>query len=179
MCRGTLLVSALFLMAGCAGSAADDPASLRDTNSEGEVLESSTTTVVEATSSTLGTTPSSVGAPYLGVETGVLLLVDDGIDGLTAINLDRRLAGRSVVEGQRAGDEQYSMVKVGDRLVVGWGEPHSVDLTTREGISLGHATIFVPAAEPDRVWMIGYPGGRIGTGDPQVWQEGGLAGEQG
>jgi hypothetical protein len=74
-----------------------------------------------------------------------------------------------VVEGQRAGDEPYSMVRVGEKLVVGWHEPHAVDIATREGLSLGHSTIFVPAAEPERVWMIDY-GARIGDREPVVWQ---------
>jgi hypothetical protein len=34
----------------------------------------------------------------------LLLLFDDGIDGVTAVDPDRRLAGRGVIEGQRAGD---------------------------------------------------------------------------
>jgi hypothetical protein len=106
-----------------------------------------------------------------------MLLLDDGLAGLIAIDLDRRLASRSIVEGQRAGDEPYSMFKVGERLVVGWAEPYSVDLASREGISLGEATIFVPAAEPNRVWMVDYPGGRIGQGDPLVWQVDVVSGE--
>lgn len=137
------------------------------------------------TSSTVATSPPTTGAkatttttlavrlppqgPIFGEETGVLLLFDDGIDGLTAVDADRRLAGRSVVEGQRAGDEQYSMVLVGDRLVVGWGEPHAVDIVTRQGLSLGTATVFVPAAEPNRVWMID-SGARIGSRQLEVWQ---------
>jgi outer membrane protein assembly factor BamB len=99
----------------------------------------------------------------------VLLLLDDGIDGLTAVDADRRLAGRSVVEGQRAGDEPYSMIRVGDKLVVGWSEPYAVDLATRRAMSLGTATIFMPAAEANRVWMVDY-GVRIGDRDPLVWQ---------
>ena len=108
--------------------------------------------------------------PLFGVETGVVLLFDDGIDGVLAIDPDKRLAARSVVEGQRAGDEPYSMVRVGDSLVVGWSEIFALDIATREPTSLGLATIFVPAAEPDRVWMIDWSGGRIGTGTLQVWQ---------
>ncbi|MFP5333523.1 MAG: TolB family protein, partial [Acidimicrobiia bacterium] len=84
---------------------------------------------------------------------------------------------RSVVEGQRAGDEPYSMVRIGDSLVVGWSEIFAVDIVTREATSLGLATIFVPGAEPDRVWMIDWPGGAIGSGTPEVWQVS-LAGEQ-
>jgi hypothetical protein len=107
--------------------------------------------------------------PVFGEETGILLLFDDGYDGLTAFDPDRRLAGRSIVEGQRAGDEEYSMIRVGDTLVVGWGEPYAIDIASRQATSLGAATFFVPAAEPNRVWMIDY-GDRIGDHPPQVWQ---------
>lgn len=108
--------------------------------------------------------------PIFGEETGVLFLFDDGLSGLIAVDPDGRLSERSPVEGQRAGDEPYSMIRVGDKLVVGWAQIHAVDIATREAMSLGQATIFVPAAEPNRVWMIKYPGGRIGSGTPQVWQ---------
>lgn len=128
-----------------------------------------TTTVPSTTVTSLAPVLPSEG-PLFGVETGVVLLLDDGIDGVLAIDPDRRLAARSVVEGQRAGDEPYSMVRVGDSLVVGWSEIFAVVIATREHTSLGRATIFVPAAEPDRVWLINWPGGAIGSGTPQVWQ---------
>lgn len=114
--------------------------------------------------------------PIFGEETGVLLLLDDGLDGLTAVDPDARLAGRSIVDGQRAGDEQYSMVRVGDKLVVGWSEPHAVDIATRQAVSLGSATIFVPAAEPGRVWMVD-SGTRIGSAPVRVWQVDVVTGE--
>jgi len=110
--------------------------------------------------------------PIFGEETGVVLLFDDGIDGLTAFDPDSRLVARSTVDGQRAGDEPYSMIRVGGHLVVGWGEPHAVDIASRQGVSLAEATIFLPAAESDRVWLVDYPGGRIGGGPPLVWQVG-------
>ena len=128
-----------------------------------------TTTVPSTTVTSLAPVLPSEG-PLFGVETGVVLLLDDGIDGVLAIDPDRRLAARSVVEGQRAGDEPYSMVRVGDSLVVGWSEIFAVDIATREPTSLGRATIFVPAPGPDRVWLIDWPGGAIGSGTPQVWQ---------
>lgn len=127
------------------------------------------TTVPSTTPTTLAPVVPPEG-PLFGVETGVVLLLDDGIDGVLAIDPDRRLAARSVVDGQRAGDEPYSMIRVGDSLVVGWSEIFAVDIATREATSLGRATIFVPAAEPDRVWLIDWPGGSIGSGTPEVWQ---------
>jgi hypothetical protein len=44
-----------------------------------------------------------------------------------------------------------------------------VDIATREAISLGDATVFVPAAEPGRVWMVD-SGSRIGERPIEVWQ---------
>jgi hypothetical protein len=169
----TIVVSA------CGGSADSDLAATTslpenvDSTSPSSSTTSTTpltsvTTSVVTTTTTLSLKHPAEG-PVFGEETGVLLLLDDGIDGLTAVDLDRRLAGRSVVEGQRAGDEPYSMVLVGEKLVVGWHEPHAVDIASRDGLSLGHSTIFVPAAEPERVWMIDY-GARIGDREPVVWQ---------
>lgn len=123
----------------------------------------STTMARPTTTSSLAINLPATG-PIFGEATGVVLLLDDGLEGLTAIDPDRRLVDRSPVEGQRRGDEPYSMIRVGDRLVVGWGEPHSVDVETREAISLGVATIFVPAAEPNRVWLID------SQGSGRVWQ---------
>lgn len=101
--------------------------------------------------------------------TNVVLLFDDGLSGLTALDPDRGVAARSLVHGQRPGDQPYRLLRVRNKLVVGWGEPHAVDVITRQGTSLGVATIFLPAAEPDRVWMIDY-GSRIGARAPMVWQ---------
>lgn len=179
-----IVVAVLCVGAACAPQGTPEPA---DTTAAATTVSSTTTG--DAVSTTATTKPTELGppttletsvpaeGPAFGDETGVLLLLDDGIEGLTAVDLDRRRAGRSVVEGQRAGDEPYSMIEVGHRLVVGWAEPYSVDLATRQGLSLGAATIFVPAAEPDRVWMIDYPGGRIGQGDPLVWQVDVVSGE--
>lgn len=177
MVRRPIVSAALCVGVACntqvAGEPADPTVGATAVSSSTTVGLASTIAVTTSTESgpttTLAISVPEVG-PIFGEETGMMLLLDDGIEGLTAVDPDRRLAARTVVEGQRAGDEQYSMVKVGERLVVGWAEPYSVDIETREGISLGGATIFVPAAEPNRVWMIDYPGGRIGQGDPLVWQ---------
>ena len=122
------------------------------------------------------TIPPAVSVPesghLFGEETGVVLLFDDGLGGLTAVDPDQRLASRSAVEGQRAGDEPYSMVRVGDHLVVGWAEPFAVDIVTREPTSLGSALIFLPGVEKDRVWMVKNP-----WTAPKAWQVS-LDGEQ-
>jgi hypothetical protein len=107
--------------------------------------------------------------PVFPAKTNVVLLFDDGLSGLTALDPDRGLAARSLVQGQRPGDQPYRLLRVGNKLVAGWGEPHAVDVITRQGVSLGIATIFLPAAEPGRVWMID-SGSRIGARAPVVWQ---------
>ena len=108
--------------------------------------------------------------PLFGDETGHVLLFDDGIDGVLALDPDARIGSRSVIDGQREGDQPYRMHRVADTLVVGWGTVYGTDLVTGESRLLGNATIFVPAAEPDRVWLIEWPGGSVGLGDPRVWQ---------
>jgi len=152
--------------------------------SDGEASGTSTVSVPATTATTARTTPPTttvrqtttslavdfpMEGPIFGEKTGVLLLFDDGYDGLTAFDADRRLVARSTVEGQRPGDEPYSMIRVGDSLVVGWGPPHAVSIATRDATSLGEATMFLPAAEPGRVWLIDY-GNRIGDHTPRVWQ---------
>jgi WD40 repeat protein len=123
----------------------------------------------ETTTTTLAAQVPAEG-PVFGEETGMVLLLDDGLEGLIAVDPDARRFASSPVEGQRAGDEEFSMVKVGERLVVGWANIHVVDIATRQGFSLGSATVFVPSAVDDNVWMVDYPGGSIGSGRPSVWQ---------
>jgi hypothetical protein len=62
------------------------------------------------------------------------------------------------------------MVRVDDTLVVGWASIHALSLDTLEPRGLGKATVFIPAAEGGRVWLIDYPGGRIGQGTPTYQQ---------
>lgn len=175
--QGRLLVL-LVLAVACSATDIDQGLSAPESEPTTTPTQPSIPSAV-ATASTMTTLAVSLpaGGPIFGEETGVLLLFDDGIDGVTAVDPDRRLAGRSVVEGQRAEDEPFSMIRIGDKLVVGWSRIHAIDIATREAISLGLATIFVPAAEPDRVWMINYPDGFIGGGDPEVWQVN-VSGEQ-
>ncbi|MBU1226533.1 MAG: hypothetical protein KJ698_04870 [Actinobacteria bacterium] len=108
--------------------------------------------------------------PTFGRTTGIVLFLNDGVDGITAVDLDRRLVSLSTVEGRRVGDEFRSIIRVGDKLVVGWGQPHAVDLATRQVTILGTAMEFLPATEPDRVWLVDYPSRSIGVGAPVAWQ---------
>ena len=169
------LLLLLVLAGACTASGVDAPVSTVGPQTTTPVTQTSLPTTAStsstmATAATVTTLSLPAEGPIFDDKTGTLLLFDDGLDGVTAVDPDRRLAGRSVVEGQRAGDEPFSMIRVGDSLVVGWSDIYAVDLASRQPTSLGLATIFVPAAEPERVWMIDYPAGRIGGGQPEVWQ---------
>jgi hypothetical protein len=103
--------------------------------------------------------------------TGHVLLFDDGFDGITAIDVDRGVAVRQLAEGQRAGDQSPRLARSGGSFLVGWGDPHAIRLDgSRAAVTLGGATVFVPAVEPDRVWLVDWEGGRIGSGAGRVWQ---------
>ena len=163
-------------LAGLALAAVSLASCTTDTGTTSAVATTASTSPIPPTTTTTGLTTSTNPAvslpeagPIFGETTGVVLLFDNGIDGLTALDPDHRLVARSLVEGQRPGDEPYSMIRVADKLVVGWGEPYAVDIASWEARSLGLATIFVPAVEPNRVWLIDY-GDRIGTHTPRVWQ---------
>lgn len=100
--------------------------------------------------------------------TDAVLFFDDGYDGVTIVDVDRGIAVRHPGLGQVAGDQPFRIRRVEDRLVVGWGEIYSAPLGVGPSRLLGEATIFVPAAEPDRVWLVDYPGGAVGGGRLQV-----------
>jgi hypothetical protein len=114
----------------------------------------------------VSTTPDS-GDARTGVfstPTDTVLLFSDGIDGATAIDLDRRIAGRRVIEGERAGDQSFRLTLTGDHLVVGWGEIYAAPLAGGASRKIADATIYVPASEPGEVWTLAWEGGRIGAG---------------
>ncbi|MGH9229067.1 MAG: hypothetical protein ACRD07_10155 [Acidimicrobiales bacterium] len=112
------------------------------------------------------TTPS--GGPVFETPTNTVLLLSDGIDGVTALDLDTGIAGRRVIEGERAGDQPYRINLTGDHLVVGWGEIYAAPLDGGPSRLIDEATIFIPAAEPGEVWTVDYPGGRIGQGRAEI-----------
>lgn len=129
--------------------------------------ETTATTLTTDTATTLGTELAEIGwdLPWT-------LIFDNGLSGILAVdtrNLTEPLS--SPVEGQRPGDQPYRISMVDGRLIVGWGDIYAHDITTLESTRIGEATIYVPAAEPDRIWLVDYPGGRINTTQsPFVWQ---------
>lgn len=110
--------------------------------------------------------PAPAGTAGFSAGSDLVVLFDDGYDGVLAMDLDAGVATRRVLEGQRAGDQPWRLTREGDALVVGWDQIHAVSITTGESTLLGEATISIPAAEPDRVWLVMYPGRRIGESTP-------------
>ena len=127
--------------------------------------------VLDDDGSQLATHGPSTGSGRDGVfstTTGVVLLVSDGIDGVTAVDLDHRLAGRRVVEGERAGDQPVRLTLTGGHLVVGWGEIYAAPLSGASSTKIDDGTIYLPAAEPGEVWTVSWDGGRVGQGEASV-----------
>jgi hypothetical protein len=114
--------------------------------------------------------PASSTYTVFGRELGVVLLFSDGIDGVTAVDPDNRLAARSVVDGARAGVPEYQLTRLDDHVVVGWGEIWASDMNTRKSTLLGEADFFVPAVEGDRVWLVDLPGEQADSGPAVAWQ---------
>lgn len=97
--------------------------------------------------------------------TNSVLVFDDGHSGAVALDLDSGWSRRLRLP-QRPGDQPFRIWRLEDRVVVGWGEIHAVRLAP-DGVSrhLADATLFVPAADPEQLWLIDWDGGRIGLGE--------------
>lgn len=117
--------------------------------------------------------PATVGSeqdrwPLPFDDTGTVLLFDDGRSGGVVLDVD---TGRSVgvdLPGQRPGDQPFRLWRMGGRVVVGWGEVVAVDVGgDRPARLLGEATVFLPAAERDQLWLVDYRSGR--TAGPSTW----------
>ena len=86
-----------------------------------------------------------------------MLIFDNGYDGITLLDVDHRVATRRIGVGQRAGDQPFRIVRAGNDVLVGWGDVSAAPLTGGASRLLPPATVFVPAVEPDRVWLVDYP----------------------
>jgi hypothetical protein len=86
-----------------------------------------------------------------------VLIFDDGMDGAVGVDVQTGMAF-DVELPQRAGDQPYRLWRVGEQLAVGWGEIHLVSLHPDgpPSMRLPAARYFVPAAEPDHLWLIGH-----------------------
>lgn len=114
---------------------------------------------------------SPATGPLFREETGDVLVFDNGLSGVVAIDPDERVRSAAPVVGQRSGDQPYRMHRVDNRLVVGWGAIYAHSLVTGESTFLSVGTIFIPAVESGRIWIIDWANGsNIGTGVPSAWQ---------
>lgn len=147
--RGVLVVSAVALAAvlGVATLA------IRGDKDDGSVVSTEPPTIDAGSRAGVFSTP-----------TETILLFSDGIDGATAIDLDRRVAGRRVIDGETAGDQPFRLTRTGGHLIVGWGDIYATPLEGGPAKKVADATIYIPASEPGEVWTLAWEGGRIGAG---------------
>ena len=88
------------------------------------------------TAPSLGVDPLvELRGPALGGDTGVILVFDDGLDGLLYVDPDHRIATRRTAGLQRQ-SRRTQLDHVGDYLVVGGGTEQIVSLSTRQVSSL-------------------------------------------
>lgn len=157
-------------------SGAPDPTVSRPATAPGpsdSVPATTPSTTVASTAPATSTPPITAfrpQPPLFGEAAGVTLVFDGGGNDVLAVDPDQRLAARTTLAGHRAGDPPFRLIEEDGRLVVGWGEVYAVDVVTGDAVELGRATIYLPAAEPNRVWLVDYPQGFIGGGTPVVWQ---------
>jgi hypothetical protein len=140
--RNVALVVALGVIAG---------AVVLTRRSDGQETQRISTATTAPTTST--SAPSSFTTP-----TGDALIFSDGYSGVRVVDADHRLVIRRLDVGDSAGDQPFRITRVGEDLLVGWGE---IFATPIDGAapprSIGVATTYVPAVEPDRVWLSDYP----------------------
>ena len=139
------------------------------TNPPATSTTGTSTTSTSTTSTTIPEVADPPSGPLFGEPGDVVLLFDDGGEGVVAIDPDNRIGSRTVLEGHRGGDPPYRIARSGDSIIVGWSSIHATNIPTGTSTELGRATIFVPAAEPDRVWLIRWAGA-MGQGSVTAWQ---------
>jgi hypothetical protein len=102
--------------------------------------------------------PSTTLPVVPSTSTDVLLFDDTG--GVLAVDMTTHLATRIPIPGWRPGDQPFQSLRVGNSLVVGWGDVHASSLDERVSHLLGTG-VFVAATEPGAVWLTSY--GRVET----------------
>lgn len=119
----------------------------------------------------VATPTASAGGPVFPEPTGTVLFLDDGT-GAVGLDLDTGATEQLELAGRTAGDRSYRLWRLGPQLVVGQEGGvvvgPGVDGATR---TLGRATRFLPAADPQQLWLLdgtaaGGPDSREATG---VW----------
>lgn len=127
-----------------------------------------------STTPTAAASPPSTAVPELDRwplpfdDTGTALLFDDGHSDGVVLDVDTGRAVSVDLPGQRPGDQPFRLWRMGGWVVVGWGEVFAVGVGGDRPVRrLGEATVFLPAAEPDRLWLVDYRSGR--TAGPSTW----------
>jgi hypothetical protein len=117
------------------------------------------------TATRITTTDSARTGPFRS-PTDTALILDDGYDGVTVVDVDGRVAVRRPIGGQRGGDQPYRLRLVNGALIVGWSDVYAAPLNGGPSRRFPNSTIAIPAAEANTVWLVDYPGGSIGLGVP-------------
>ena len=123
--------------------------------------------LVSSTSPTergLATAPDHRGVGTFSHPTGVALVFADGL----TLDLDHRTAIARAIPGQRPGDQRWPIISAGNSFVVGWGKVWASPIDGGTARLLGPVVTSLPAAESGEVWLVNYPGGRIGEGTPSL-----------
>lgn len=119
------------------------------------------------TSPTRSTSPSNAPVGPLGLAfddpdarfatpTDTMLLFDDGTDGAVLVDVATGRRTTLTLPGQRPGERPFRIIDArGPRLVVGRGEIWAIAPGTDQPPQrLGTASMALPAAHPDRVWLV-------------------------
>ena len=92
--------------------------------------------------------------PWSRLRAGDVLLFDD-TGGVLAVDMTTHIATRVPIKGWRPGDQPFQSLRVGNSLVVGWGDVHASSLDGKVSHLLGTG-VFVAATEPGAVWLTSY-----------------------
>jgi hypothetical protein len=106
--------------------------------------------------------------PVFSSTTGAVMLFDDGLSGVIAVDLDTGQAVRRPLDGEGTGDPPFRLTDGGTDLIVGAYDITAVPLGGSPSRRIDESTIYVPAAETGEVWTLEYPDGRIGPAPPAV-----------
>lgn len=90
--------------------------------------------------------------PALGVESEVILIFDDGLDGLLYVDPDRRIATRRT-EGLQRQSRRAQLDQVGDVLLVGGVVTEALSLSTRQTTRLPEASYHLIAPDGS-LWLV-------------------------
>lgn len=122
-----------------------------DTNDSAAVTPISPT--IPATPPSLATNPLlEARGPAFGEESGVVLVFDDGLDGLLIVDPDTRIATRRSAGLQRQ-SRRTQLDQVGDALVVGGGLHQVLSLSTRDVTPIPPASYHLVAPDGS-LWLV-------------------------